>query len=383
MKYFFLKRCYSYLAFFFAFTVLFANTGFAQQKIEVRKVAQKPFSPDPTFTLLPLPNTVKDNFFNGKTSENIVVNPNYWTWGLSVIKWSDGKYHAFYSRWKYETGFNAWLTDCEIVHGVSDKPEGPYHFVNVILESRNQLGWESATAHNPYICVANDKLNLYYISTDLKTIYHENEDQYPISKWISDHWDIARNSQRIGLATASNPSGPFIRKARPVVEPQEGIFKTIAVNPAVAFINNQFTIIVKGDDVKHDKTYRIQVVGNSKNAEGPFEFEKTPVYKDAQTEDATIWYDKIKTRFYMVCHQLGQRQLLLLTSKDSRQWMPAENPVFTLKDIKLENGEIWKPERMERPFVLTNEQGQPIMLYVAIKDKGVSGNIAIPIKTTN
>ena len=49
------------------------------------------------------------------------------------------------------------------------------------------------------------------------------------------------------------------------------------------------------------------------------------------------------------------------------------------KYFKLKDGTIWKPERVERPFVLTNEKGQPIMVYVAVADKNVNGNIAIPI----
>ena len=49
------------------------------------------------------------------------------------------------------------------------------------------------------------------------------------------------------------------------------------------------------------------------------------------------------------------------------------------KEFLLEDGTLWKPKRVERPFVLTDENGKPIMLYVAIADQGVSGNIAIPI----
>ena len=334
----------------------------------------------PSFEFKPLSKEVQTNFLNKKLASNALVDPGYWTWGLSVVQWTDGKYHAYYSRWKYEFGFNAWLTDCEIAHAVSDTPEGPYIFKNVVLESRNKAGWEFATAHNPNVCVANGKLYLYYISTDLEGVYDGDREGQSVSKWIASNWSIARNRQRIGLATASNPDDTFTRISKPVVVPQEGVFKNIAVNPAVIFSKGKFTMIMKGDDIGHEKDFRIQLAGHSKSGEGPFEFEKKPVYDQAQTEDATLWYDQKLKQYFMVCHVIGKPNLLLLSSKDSYQWKSEESSVFTKKEILLDNGEIWKPERMERPFVLTDKKGQPIMLFVAIKDKGVSGNIAIPIK---
>lgn len=334
---------------------------------------------EPQFTFDPIPKEIKDNFFNKRLSSNLLVDSDYWTWGASVIKWSDGKYHAYYSRWKYDTGFQGWLTDCEIVHGVSDKPEGPYHFVNVVLESRNPSGWESATAHNPSIVVANGKIYLYYISTELEDFYKSSKTISPISQWMRNNWNIARNNQRIGMAVAANPNGPFERIKTPVVAPDGVTFKNIAVNPAVAFANNTFTMIMKGDDIKHEAVFRIQLVGFSDKAEGPFEFKEEPVYDKMQTEDATIWYDKSNDTYFMACHVLSKPELMLMTSKNGQQWKPTANPLFTKKEITLDNGEIWKPERVERPFVLTDAEGQPMMLFVSIKDREISGNIAIPI----
>lgn len=38
----------------------------------------------------------------------------YYVWGGSVVKGDDEYYHMFYSRWKTEFGFNAWVTHSEI-----------------------------------------------------------------------------------------------------------------------------------------------------------------------------------------------------------------------------------------------------------------------------
>ena len=53
----------------------------------------------------------------------------YWSWGSSVVKGEDGKYHMFVSRFPKSLPFHpGWMIASEIVHAVSDMPEGPYQF---------------------------------------------------------------------------------------------------------------------------------------------------------------------------------------------------------------------------------------------------------------
>ena len=54
---------------------------------------------DPSWEFSTLPASVKTNFFDRERGEHVLVDPDYKIWGLSVIKWKDGKYHAYYSRW--------------------------------------------------------------------------------------------------------------------------------------------------------------------------------------------------------------------------------------------------------------------------------------------
>lgn len=68
----------------------------------------------------------------------------YWVWCGSVIKGDDGKYHMFASRWPIDLPFkNHWLTNSEIVHAVSDTPEGPYEFSDVALPPRGEQYWDA------------------------------------------------------------------------------------------------------------------------------------------------------------------------------------------------------------------------------------------------
>ncbi len=329
-----------------------------------------------------LPVSAVDSFFNYSKTKQVLVEPDYFVWGLSVVKWN-GEYHAYYSRWKKKYTFDGWMTNCEIVHAVSAHPEGPFEFVNVVLHDKNTSGWDFNNSHNPYAIVADGKICLYYISNDIKALFQQENSttNYPDSTWFVDNRIKIRNSQRIGVAIADNPSGPFVRAENAVVEPDNIKFKKIAVNPSVVYRNNKYTMIMKGDDVNHEKWFRIQLVGNSDKPDGPFLFEEKPVYAEAQTEDACLWFDDVLKKYFMVCHVIGKSELALFNSENGMDWQPDERSIFMKKEFELSDGTIWKPKRVERPFVLTNEKGQPIMLYVAVADKNVSGNIAIPIHT--
>ena len=75
----------------------------------------------------------------------------------------------------------------------------------------------------------------------------------------------------------------------------------------------------KGDDVDKEQWFRIQLVGGSTLAEGPFKFEKDPVYDKAQTEDACMWFDQELKRYFMVCHVMGKRDLALFYSDNGKE----------------------------------------------------------------
>ena len=91
-----------------------------------------------------IPVVVKANFSKQQNSAHVLVNL-YYVWGNSVIKWNN-KYHAYYSRWLEKYKHKGWLTYCEIVHAVSDNPEGPLKFENVVLESKKRS--DTNNAHN-------------------------------------------------------------------------------------------------------------------------------------------------------------------------------------------------------------------------------------------
>lgn len=324
-------------------------------------------------SVVPIPDSTPASFSAKKLAPHLLVDPDYYCWGMSVLQWTDGTYHGYYARWPKALGFNAWLTHCEIAHAVSDRPEGPFVTTGAVVASRNPDGWDVMNAHNPCVCVAEGKIFLYYISNKL--------DAKTTEAWISDKANrrTIRDAQCTGVAMATTPEGPFLRAKEVVVEPH-GIFKAIAVNPAVIYQDGQFVMIIKGDDAAKEGRNRIQLVGHSKKASGPFKFADTPVYDKSQTEDACLWYDSEEKLYKMVCQVLGGKNLFLFTSPDSYEWSEGSPAIFLKKAIPLDNGQEWKPRRLERPFVLLNKKGKPSMLYVSILDKGIAGNVALSLQ---
>ncbi len=327
-----------------------------------------------------LPADVPQRFHRGALSAQVLVDPDYFIWGLTAFRWTDGKVHAYYSRWPKNRGFGGWITHCEIAHAVADQLAGPFTTTGTVLESRHAAGWDIVNAHNPSVCIADGKIHLYYIANRLRGEFAATDDQpFPSDAWLRQNRQLVRNRQCIGVASADNPAGPFTRAPEPVVVPH-GRFKNIAVNPAVTWHNGQFVMIMKGDDTRRDGVFRIQLVGHADHAAGPFRFQDQPIYDREQTEDACIWFDRAAGQFNSLVHVMGRPVLARLVSEDGVRWRAAEPFTFMTKEFALADGTTWKPKRFERPFVLTDAEGRAECLYVAVIDGGLSGNIAVPLR---
>jgi len=67
-----------------------------------------------------------------------VEEPGYHVWGSSPVIGPEGKTHLFVSRWPVKDKFGAWMTHCEIARYVSNSPEGPFVFQEVIAKGTGQ-----------------------------------------------------------------------------------------------------------------------------------------------------------------------------------------------------------------------------------------------------
>jgi alpha-L-fucosidase len=97
------------------------------------------------------------------------------------------------------------------------------------------------------------------------------------------------------------------------------------------------------------------------------------------TEDMSIWYDKTRDRFYGVFHTV-KGFIGMVTSPDGINWKKATEYVLMHKKVPMTDGTVLKPDRLERPFVFTDENGQPEVLILAVKKGDESYTIFIPVK---
>ena len=139
------------------------------------------------------------------------------SWGGEAVEGDDGKYHMFAASFGNDEALGSWLSNSRVVHAVADRPMGPYKLVDIALGPRLGVGaWDGLTQHNPAIQrdpVSGTYLLYYMGSTDNGTVKTgggacANE---PETKPVC--------NQRVGLATATDPAGPWTRRDLPLISP--------------------------------------------------------------------------------------------------------------------------------------------------------------------
>ena len=68
----------------------------------------------------------------------------------------------FVSRFPKSLPFHpGWMIASEIVHAVSDTPEGPYQFCDIALPARGAQYWDGRSTHNPRILEVQEQILSY------------------------------------------------------------------------------------------------------------------------------------------------------------------------------------------------------------------------------
>lgn len=340
------------------------------------------------------------------------IDPNYHIWGASVVKGYDGLYHMYYSRWKYELGHMGWVTDSEVAYAVADKAEGPYEHVSIALPARGKEHWDGTTTHNPTIFKKDGKYYLYYMGCTS----HVKAKQ-PTSMKNKDWW-IYRNNQRIGVAWADNPAGPWNRLDKPVIDVSEDITAPDALmtsNPAInvapdGSIFAVYKAVGKQDgwkpvDMESEDTWHVSkgdrvryMVAFADNPLGPFIKHDETVFelKGSEdehmiAEDPFVWsQDGI---YYAIVTDIKGRftgdagALALMESSNGVDWEQAKHPLVLPSKILKTDGSRTE-YKVERPQLLV-EDGVPTFLYGALGitvngvHRGHACNLRIQLQTTN
>lgn len=249
-----------------------------------------------------------DNYFEVEGRE---------VWGATVTEGPDGLYYMIFSTWHNTQGFsNDWAIYSELGYAVSTSPDGPFVYQGLALDANytnttntEPVYWEGVGTlevfHNPTLMHSekDGKYYLYFMGTNA------TEGGYTYA--------YGRNHQRIGVAVADTPAGPWTVYDKPVIDVREGMFDSLLTsNPSVTEVKNAdgtYTLeyfdgsewkvcysgtadstVIEGtlDQPVYGEKVRLVLGDDSSLAPSIYEFE---VYGVAYEEDSTVPVYQIKT----------------------------------------------------------------------------------------
>ena len=315
-------------------------------------------------------------------------------WGGSLVKGDDGLYHMFYSRWPKKLAWS-WVTDSEIAHAVSKSPYGPFEHREITLPRRGKDHWDGWCTHNPTIHKVNGKYYLYYMGNT-----GDGEVMGKPGKELL-NWQH-RNNQRIGVAVADSPDGPWKRFDKPLVDvsPDDRINDSLMTsNPsACTRPDGGMLFVYKGVGQEYPLPGGgpvVHCIATSDSPTGPLKKHDKPTFlvpgERFPAEDPYIWHQDGKYRAIvkrMDTSKPGKREFSLVhyDSVDGLEWQKGKH--FHVSDLKInwEDGSVQDVTHLERPQVYL-ENGIPVTLLCAADTTDENGvrhsfNVQIPLKIT-
>jgi len=297
----------------------------------------------------------------------------YWIWDPSVIKGPDGKYHMFASRWSKRYGFGNWVTNSEVVRAISDRPEGPYSFVEVVLPARGKQFFDGCTTHNPRIVKSGKYYVLYYFGNT----YKDPAPSFEEDVWSTGLAQKAWMNKRVGMAYATSLDGPWVRSERPIILPRPGKWDaSITSNPSpVVLPNGEVYLIYKSSAINYDPPLLLGAA-KAKTFSGPYErLSNEPIFSfhtedraENDVEDPFVWWSGgryeliMKDRFGHICGEEGGG--IHAYSRDGLKWELSDPVKAYSRHIKWDDGTKTVQANFERPFLLF-EDGRPTHLFAA------------------
>lgn len=311
------------------------------------------------------------------------IDPGYYVWCGTVSCDMSSRFHLLYSRWPHRHGFDAWVTHSEIAHAVADNPLGPFIPIGTALPVRGNQYWDGLCTHNPTLLSTKGRHYLYYTGNTV--------DEATTSRTFWTH----RNHQRIGVAVADSPTGPWTRPDQPIIDlaiDSSAPDCLMTSNPtATIMTDGRCLLIYKGVGLQRPLPFGGPVVHLAATADspaGPFVKNPTSIFTvpgvDFPAEDPFIW--RQEGTYWAIVKDFGGHftgagpSLALFCSENGLDWKPAEQPLASRLEIQWEDGVLEKVKRLERPQ-LWIEGGVPKVLYCAVMAQdGECFNVAIPLE---
>ena len=285
------------------------------------------------------------------------------TWGGSMARTRDGKCHLFFSLWPRMKGHKAWVTDSEIGYAVSDDPLGPYEFQLITFRGSGKAnGWDRDVTHNPTVIYFDNKFYLYYTG-------NKGNGEY------SSH----RYNQRIGVAVAENPQGPWRRFDEPLLDVAGNSWDSLfTTNPSVVQCpDGRFIMVYKAagnGNIPSTCGSILHGVAFSDSPLGPFKRHPSPIFSSNDIvfpgEDPFVFV--FKDKLYTILKDMNKsytseyRGLVLFESDNGIDWKLYPKPLVATRTVEWDNGKRQEFDRLERPQLYQGEDGQ-LILFCAVK----------------
>ena len=328
-----------------------------------------------------LPKESRKSLTDKKARPYIFADPQFYQWGGSVILDDEGTYHMYYARWPKANprGMYGWLYVSEIAHATAKRPEGPYKYKDVVLKGFGEPQaerWDAYNAHNPCITRMRDNKSgklryyLYYIA---------NRDDNSLH---CDWWNRIIN-QRVGVAVADSPNGPWTRHLEPVITPPNGQLHHYLVNPGVCQLPDGRSLMVlkgRGKGLNKKDERGVLDVGPMLHGwaladcpEGPFKVQKSLLFPGhISAEDPCVWvaggkiYAAVKDWHGKLGGIAGISYVIgTMDSDNTITWEIPKEASISERIIKWDDGKETRLNALERPFVLIGKDNHPTHLFAA------------------
>jgi hypothetical protein len=262
-----------------------------------------------------------------------------------------------------------WLYITEIAHAVADKPEGPYQFKDVALRGpgNDPAGrWDAFNTHNACCVKMPDESGrlryfLYFIANTSKT----GRD----SDWM-DHV----MHQRIGVAVADSPDGPWERHPQPVCVPQAPLCHYV-VNPGVTRLpGGRYLMVLKGRADDHGKLGpMLHGWALADKPTGPFIIQPSLLFPaNISAEDPCVWMQDGRVYAAVKDWQGGLSGTPGISwvygdfqADGSIAWKTPRQASISPRRIRWADGTQVNLDSLERPFILLDATGRPSHLFAA------------------
>lgn len=324
----------------------------------------------------------------------------YWVWCGSVIKGEDHRYHMFASRWSKELPMHpGWLVGSEIVRAVSDTPEGPYQFVEVVLPARGAEYWDGRSTHNPQILKHRDTYILFYMGSTHPFPDVSSEEQFDLH---DPRTIVARSNKRIGIATSTSVEGPWVRLDQPILQPRPSKFDNFFTSNPAPCIHDDGSVLL----VYKSRSYKKQPyptflhsfemsfgVARAEHYLGPY---------TALSDESIFPIDKFNLEDPFIYQVPGGYEMIakdmtgnicgeyhggiIAKSKDGVAWEALQGQKSYTRMIKWEDGTERRMGSLERPFILFQDQKPTHMFFATADGPGEftnaanTWNMVVPLK---